>query len=393
MFRPVRHTAVPRMEAKPTDPVRRLPQVAVATFTVVGCPIFAVFALRSSGAIVSPLLLVAVAVALSIVASHAGAAYWRNRRAAGDLLFGELMVWGWIGRRRLDRLIANAEALLGPGGAAAPGPKPGNRARLLERLSRSLEARDPHTHGHSRRVARHSSAIAERMGLPPEQVAKVRAAAAIHDVGKIVTPKEVIEKPGALTEEEYDLVKRHAAAGARMTVALGDEELTRIVRHHHERLDGNGYPDGLAGEEIPIGARVVAVADTFDALISTRPYRPAAAHKEALAVLGREAGAQLDPDAVRAFRRHYSEHPRVALWALLLNGSRQLLQPLVERLGLGGAASAAKATAVSLAVVAASGVAIQPGGAEAPRRVGDRSVPVERSSRLAALLPPRDRSR
>lgn len=125
---------------------------------------------------------------------------------------------------------------------------------------------------------------------------RIRTAALIHDVGKLSVAEEVLAKPGKLTDEEYALVKQHSAAGADMVAALGDAELTRIVRHHHERVDGTGYPDGLKGIEIPLGARIISVVDTFDAITSERPYRRPAHHKRALDVLRHEAGTQLDPD-------------------------------------------------------------------------------------------------
>lgn len=348
------------MGPQTTASLRHLPRVAISTLIIVGCPALTVLALNASGLIASSLLLVAVGVALSIAASQAGAAYWKRRRGPEDLLFAELMVWGWLKRRRFERLLADAERLLGSRHGSVEGLDPSRRARLLERLSRSLETRDPYTHGHSRRVARHSVAIAGKMGASPEEVARIRSAAAIHDVGKIDIPVEILQKPGALSEEEYETIKGHSAAGARMAAPLGDAELTRIVRHHHERLDGKGYPDGLAGEEIPLGARIVAVADTFDALTSERPYRSAVAHRDALAVLDAEADIQLDAEAVRAFRRHYAGRGPVAAWAALLNGARQTIQPLIG----GGAATAAQVTAASLATVALGSAALQPHDAD-----------------------------
>ncbi|MGB7588725.1 MAG: HD-GYP domain-containing protein, partial [Solirubrobacterales bacterium] len=348
------------MGSRSKGTVTYFPQAVAATAAVVGFPIVAAIALRSSGLVASRLLLVVIAVALSIAASYAGAAYWKARRQADELLFGELMIWGWIRRFRADRLIASAEELLGPTTQTAkggPSLSSSRRARLLEQLSKSLEARDPYTHGHSRRVARHAGAIAQRLGLTEAQVTTIRAAAAIHDVGKVETPPEILNKPGPLTEEEYEIVKLHAAAGARMASGLGNEDLTAIVRHHHERLDGNGYPDGLVGDQIPLGARIVAVADTFDALTSRRPYRPAMAHREALALLDEEAGTHLDRDAVKAFRHHYSGHRRVAVWALVVNGPRQLLQGLLGQFGAGNAVTAAKVTAASLAAIAAASAA------------------------------------
>jgi hypothetical protein len=192
-------------------------------------------------------------------------------------------------------------------------------------MSALLEARDPYTHGHSRRVARHSERIARGLGLPPEQVAKIRSAALVHDIGKINVPRPILTKPGRLTEEEFALVKRHAGDGAAIVAALGDSELTAIVRGHHERIDGTGYPDGLAGADIPIGARIIAVADTFDAITSTRPYRHPRTHKQALDVLQGEAGAQLDAAAVAAFASYYTARRSVGWAAVIVAAPQRLL--------------------------------------------------------------------
>jgi putative nucleotidyltransferase with HDIG domain len=189
-------------------------------------------------------------------------------------------------------------------------------ARTLEDLAAALELRVPGAGGHARRVSRHAAGIAKRIGLDREQVARVRRAASLHDIGKLETPAAVVNKPGPLDAEEFNLVKRHAIAGERIVARLGDPELAAIVRHHHERFDGKGYPDGLAGEEIPLGARIVAVADTFDALTSPRPYRPASRPCDALDLLSIEAGDQLDPEVVSAFDGYYSGRRAVLLRAL-----------------------------------------------------------------------------
>jgi HD-GYP domain-containing protein (c-di-GMP phosphodiesterase class II) len=353
--------------------IRRLLQAAVATFAVVGIPLLAVSALRASGEVTSLVPLVAAGVVLSVGASYLGAAVWATRKGSGDVLFADLMLWGWLRRWWAERQLASAVKLLGLQESVGDPPaqlSASRRARLLKQLAAALEARYPDTHGHSRRVARHAAAIAKRMGVPREEVARIRTAATVHDVGKIDIPSEIIEKPGALTEAEFAVVKRHPGIGARMVAGLDDEGLTRIVRHHHERLDGAGYPDGLAGARIPLGARIIAVADTFDAVTSTRPYRAARRHKEALRLLSAEAGTQLDPEAVRAFRRYYSGHRPVAIWALLLNGPRQLVASLAGQAKLAGAV-----TATTLATVAAGNVAITAPKAD------------EQSSRADAVAP------
>jgi putative nucleotidyltransferase with HDIG domain len=249
-----------------------------------------------------------------------GSVWWARRPGSRDIVFADLMLWGWLRRVRTERRLASARGLLGRSAYLDPARK----AALLERMSSALESRDLYTHGHSRRVTRHSYRIARQLGLPAADAARIRTAAALHDVGKVETPREVLNKPGRLSDEEFATIKRHPVDGACMVEALGDDELTSMVRHHHERLDGTGYPDGLAGNEIPLGARIIAVADTFDAMTSSRPYRGACKHKKALDVLTQEAGSQLDPGAVAAFRRYYSGKRSVAWSAFLVTAPQRL---------------------------------------------------------------------
>src|SRR5215211_1090230 len=206
---------------------RYLPHVAVATFAVVGLPALiasAVQALLGLGGVLS----VVLAMALSILFARAGSALWMRRPGSRDIVFGDLMVWGWLRRMRAERRLAEAEQLLGRSGLSV-----GRRGELLRALAAGLEARDSYTHGHSQRVARHSEAIARAIGLPREQVAKVRTAAAVHDVGKIKTPREILTKPGRLTQAELAVMQRHACEGAQMVSRLGDAELTAMVQSHH----------------------------------------------------------------------------------------------------------------------------------------------------------------
>ena len=337
-----------------------LPLVLVATFLVVVAPLLLVFWLRKSGVVTSVWAGMLAGVVVSFVASYASAAFWKTRTDSRDILFSELMIWGWVLRWRSERRLSAAADLLGlttgrpkaiSGGSLTNEQKTG----LLTQLTSALEARDPYTHGHSRRVARHASNIAKRMGMAREDVAKIRAAGAMHDVGKVETPIAVLHKEGKLTDEEYAIVKRHPVDGATMVATLHDDELTAFVRHHHERLDGTGYPDRLAGEAIPIGARIIAVADTFDAITSTRPYRHASAHKKALDVLVAEAGTQLDPDAVRAFCACYSGRRPLAYWTILAHGRPRLVS------WLGGGLSSAKAAAANVMATAGAAAAVGTG--------------------------------
>ena len=299
-------TSAPRsaIAYRPGKPLTRyLPQVAVATFLVSVMPIIVVWLLRSAGAI-GPWTSLVLAMALSTILSWVGCAYWMRSRGSGDLLFSELLVWGWLRRWRAERRLASAIDLLGlvqTNGEHPAGWSVGRQEELLRALAEALEAEDRYTRGHSDRVARYAGSIARRMGLSTAEVKAVRAAALVHDVGKLRVPAEVLNKPTRLTDEEFALIKRHPVDGAVMVTSLGNDELTSVVRHHHERMDGKGYPDGLVGEQIPLGARIIAVADTFDAITSVRPYRPRRAHKQALDILAAEQGLQLDREAVRAF--------------------------------------------------------------------------------------------
>jgi putative nucleotidyltransferase with HDIG domain len=342
---------------------RFLPQVVLATFIVSILPVIVVWKLRATGAMTSMPLLILVGVVISLVLGWLGRVYWERRPGSGDILFGELMIWGFMARWRTERRLASAKKLLGLAGRAqSDGAEEGTEqlsqeehVELLEQLAAALEARDPYTHGHSRRVARHAAMTARKMGLPPAEVSKIRTAAVVHDVGKIDTPTDILHKPDRLTDEEFEVIKQHPVRGAEMVIERDfDLELAEIVGHHHERIDGTGYPDGLSGSQIPLGARIVAVADTFDALTSQRPYRSARPHKKALAILNEESGTQLDPVAVRAFCSHYSGFRPLAVWALVTNLPQRVLYPVLGELQA-GAASAAKVMAAGAAAVGATG--------------------------------------
>ncbi len=290
--------------------VRYLPHVIVVTLFVVVMPVVVVWVLQTRGVVSSPLVLIPLAIVLSLAAWLIASAVWTRRRRAGDLVFSELLLWGWVRRLRSERKLAKTTALLDAAGQRDPDDDDAvgiaKRERLLTRLAGAVDAQDAYTVGHSHRVARHAATVARRMGLSEDEVDRIWVAATVHDVGKLRLPREILEKPGKLTDAEYEIVKSHAEEGAAIVAVLGDEQVTAIVRHHHERMDGAGYPAGLAGEQIPLGARIVAVADTFDAIIEARPYRAGAPHKQALDVLRQEAGKQFDPHVVEVFLNRYA---------------------------------------------------------------------------------------
>jgi putative nucleotidyltransferase with HDIG domain len=354
----------------------------VATALVAVMPLAVSLGLRASGVISSPWLSVSVAILLSLGASTAGSAYWRKHGNASEVLFSELLVWGWIRRLRQERELTNAAGLLD---RVSSGHEQtlsvDRREQLLRQLATGLEGQDAYLNGHSRRVARHATMIARGMGLPSVEVARIRAAAAVHDVGKLRTPRVILNKPGRLTDLEFEVIKRHPVDGAEMVAAIGDPELTRIVRHHHERLDGAGYPDGLAGDRIPVGARIIAVADTFDAITSVRPYRAAAPHQKAIDILRREAGAQLDPDAVRAFLAYYSGSRPTAVWAIAISSLRRVIAWLT---GDPAAAATVSAGKVAAATAATAAIGVAAGAAPVRPIHPARPIPIVASRHVSA---------
>lgn len=175
----------------------------------------------------------------------------------------------------------------------------------------ATEARDRYTGGHNLRVALFALRLAQALDLPPEQKRAIAHGAVIHDVGKIALPDSILNKPSALTDSEFEAVRKHPVTGFQISTYLGmNRSELAVIRHHHERFDGRGYPDGLAGEDIPLVARVVAVADVFDALTSARSYREAWQADRADALISENAGTQFDPSCVAAWQQIPEEDRR-----------------------------------------------------------------------------------
>lgn len=173
---------------------------------------------------------------------------------------------------------------------------------LLTTFSTALEARDPHLRGHSARVTLLAEGLARALGWRGRRLEALRLGGSLHDVGKIAVPADVLRKAGALTEDELAQVRRHPVTGANMIQDFADFQFALpYVLHHHERWDGRGYPHRLRGERIPLEARLLSVADAFDAMVSTRSYRPALTVEQALAELERCAGSQFDPGLAELF--------------------------------------------------------------------------------------------
>jgi HD-GYP domain-containing protein (c-di-GMP phosphodiesterase class II) len=173
---------------------------------------------------------------------------------------------------------------------------------VVRSLAAAIEARDGYTGGHSDEVQRLSTAVARRLGLDKAAIEQIRTVALLHDVGKIGIPDHVLHNPDPLTREEWAVMRQHPVIGERILEPLpGLSEVAHAVRHEHERWDGTGYPDGLAGDDIPLAARVFAVADALDALTTDRPYRRGTRFSRARDEIRNNAGSQFDPEVVAAF--------------------------------------------------------------------------------------------
>lgn len=221
-------------------------------------------------------------------------------------------VWGVLNIEAAEPdAISQADAVLVETMAASLGSAI-HRARLLAEQERTftttltvlmstVEAKDDYTACHEQDVANMAERVALRLGLTTAVARDVRYAALLHDVGKVAVPSEILLKPGPLDEEEWKVMRRHTVAGGELVARIDAfAHLAPAVRASHERFDGDGYPDGLTGVEIPLSARIIAACDTYDAIVTDRPYRPARTPEQARAELLRVAGSQLDPDVVGA---------------------------------------------------------------------------------------------
>ncbi len=187
-------------------------------------------------------------------------------------------------------------------------------------LTEAIESRDPYTGDHCRRLADYAAIVGEKLALPPKEIEVVRLGAALHDMGKIVVPDAILKKPDKLTPDEYTIIKQHCYSGGQICKRVGFlMNAYPVVYHHHERWDGKGYPDGISGESIPLGARIVSVVDAYDAMTSDRVYRRALTHEAAASILMDGAGRQWDARVVRVMldsvepENHGHDHPGYAL--------------------------------------------------------------------------------
>jgi diguanylate cyclase (GGDEF)-like protein len=208
-----------------------------------------------------------------------------------------------IGAKRIHQDVVVYGPDMEPGGASAPADDDHHTRTLASALARAVDAKDSYTRSHCQTVSQLCGLVAAELGLRGDRLARVRVAGLLHDVGKIGVPDAILNKPAKLTAPEYEHMKRHSLLGYDIVQAADMALEARWVRHHHERFDGGGYPDGLAGAEIPLESRIILVADAFEAMTSDRPYRSAPGQEFAVAELHSHAGTQFDPDVVAALTR------------------------------------------------------------------------------------------
>ena len=255
-----------------------------------------------------------VSLALGLLISVVAAQIWDRRSRGAEISFSELMIWSWYRVQKAERRVERGLR------AAKTADTYERHLEILYELSGALESKDPYTRGHSKRVERYSFLIAGELGMSAEDVFTLKMCAALHDVGKIEIPNKVLHKPGRLSDEEWDLVKEHPVIGAEIVASIGDQVIVDTIRHHHERWAGGGYPDGIAGPAIPLFARIIAVADSYDAIRSNRSYRPGASRDQAVSIIGAESGDQYDPEVVDAFMATLPSRSRVVAAFVSLSG-------------------------------------------------------------------------
>ena len=174
--------------------------------------------------------------------------------------------------------------------------------RTIKSIANALDAKDQYTHGHSMRVTLYSLALAKALNLDDELLEEIETAGLLHDIGKLAIPEKILLKPGKLTDEEFKIIKTHPELGKNLVDGIEKLKLISTwLKYHHERYDGKGYPEGLIGEKIPISSRIIALADTYDAMTSTRSYRRALSHQEAIDEIKRCSGTQFDPKLAELF--------------------------------------------------------------------------------------------
>lgn len=240
----------------------------------------------------------------TLVTVVGGTRLWERQPASAIFSFGDLMLWNWVRRHRAEtRLVRNTQLLgfdrRGAYQGDAIAQDGSDRLELLAEIADALDAKSSYTMNHTDRVERLAHDIGESLSLSKEQLKKLSTAAFLHDVGNIRIPEYILRKPGELSDEDRRTVESHALLGAMMAFEVVTRDVADGILHHHERWDGTGYPNGKSGREIPLYARIIAVAEAYDAMTSTRAHRQSLSPAAAIEILEKEAGCQFDPRVVQ----------------------------------------------------------------------------------------------
>ena len=379
----------------PTEMRGFLPHSVAATLAVLAFPSATLFSMLLLTEPNPPVILCSLlSLALSSLASIVGARLWQKHPKSKDVSFGDLMIWSWFSRRRAEARLHRGTAALGLDRRGSPvgvlNLSREEQLRVLHELNEALESKDPYTRGHSKRVERHVFRMGNAMGLSIHEIEDLRLAAVLHDVGKIRIPDHILRKPGKLTAQEYRVMQDHSSVGAWMLSYVGNQDVIEAVRYHHERWDGHGYPDGVYGTDIPLFARMIAVADTFDAITSTRSYRARAARDHGLKELQAVSGSQLDPMCVEIFVSSLpAPVPVAAVLYLLPFGLKKLVREIGVASRRAGLQTIASGVGAASAAVIVTTPVIAPSLGARPAAI-ERSVGSEASGEQEAIVDQED---
>lgn len=357
----------------------------MATASVAVVPTFVAFSIFVFGQPnPRPFMAILLSVLLTAGSVVVGSAVWATQPESAGFSFGDLMLWSWVRREAAERTLIQNSAILGfdrfgrfLGHSTASKEE---QMRAVREIGAALDAKSSYTLGHSRRVEKHARKVAQVMGLSEAETASLATAASLHDIGNIQIPDGLLRKTGELTIEERSAIEAHVLLGARMVLKAGGDVVVDGIRHHHERWDGAGYPGGLAGEEIPLFARIIGIAEAYDAMTSTRPYRQGFTRDHAIEVLRSEGGLQFDGDLVEMFVSTLPESMAIFRKVPLLGraqGQLHELQLVFKRMGAVAISATASTIAIALLL---GGTVLAPGTTDVPDVAdkGGRVTPIDR---------------
>lgn len=362
------HDGRPSVRAGP-EPPDQLPHrpahpptlfVAAATMGVAGVPVLAaltlLMALRPRPAIA---VVLGVSLGVTLAASVVGQSIWARHPESLRFALWDLMAWNALRRMQAERRVERKVHLLGfdlEGRFAGHVRVPADQQLPIARdISKALEIKSTYSRNHSKRVERHARRIAAALVLSPEETEQLALAAALHDIGNIKISDELLRKPGRLTPEERESVEGHVLVGAAMAFTAGSSDVVAGVRHHHEHWDGTGYPSGLVGEEIPLFARIIAIAAAYSAMTSSRSYRRSFTREQALDIMRSHSGGQFDPTLVELFVSTVTEQRAAAFVPSVMGpvyAGREFVRSL-RRVRGGPAAALVAGSAASVLLAAA----------------------------------------